>query len=300
MRILFAGTPQAALPTLKKLHLSDHEIVTVITRPDAPSGRGKVMTPSPVAAYAEENNLSVLKAKSLNEAADRQRILDLKPDLAIIVAYGSLIREPLLSAFPWINLHFSLLPSYRGAAPVQHAILNGEEITGVTAFCLDQGLDTGPIVGQVTERISPQDTSGSLMERLTLSGADLIIEMLNQWSEITPQSQSSDGASFAPKVDTAMARIDWSRSAEMIDRHIRAMIPAPGPWTTWQNQRVEIGPVALSQEELEPGRVLVTKHQVLVGTGSTALLLTQVKPEGRRAMSALDWARGLRDQVSFA
>lgn len=299
MRILFAGTPEAARPTLHKLINSEHQVVAVVTRPDAPTGRGRTMAPSIVAQVASDAGLSVFKAASLNDAALIKQISDLQPDLAVIVAYGALIKEPLLNAFPWVNLHFSLLPSYRGAAPVQHAILAGEEITGVSAFILDNGLDTGPLLGQMTERIRPNDTSGTLLQRLSEGGADLMMALLTQWEEITAQPQPDDGVSFAPKIDVGMARIDWGRSGELIDRHIRAMTPSPGAWTTIHNERLEILEASLADDSIAAGQVKISKHEILIGSSTRAVRLLKVKPAGRREMAAIDWARGQREAIHF-
>lgn len=299
MRLIFAGTPEAAVPTLRALAGSEHEVLAVVTRPDAKTGRGQMLSPSPVAVAAEELGLPILKASRSSEIAND--LLDLHPDVAVIVAFGSLIREPLLTAWPWVNVHFSLLPMFRGAAPVQHALLAGEEITGVTTFILNEGMDTGPILGQMTERVRPDDTSGSLLSRLSESGAHLLLATLDQWKEITPVSQSNDGASVAPKITSAMAQIDWSRSAEMVERHVRAMSPSPGAWTHLGEQRLEVLRVAMNERQLQPGAVIVEKNLVLVGTGTTALELIEVKPQGKRAMAAADWARGLRhSEIRFA
>lgn len=299
MRLIFAGTPQAAVPTLRALAQSEHEVLAVITRPDAKVGRGRELTPSAIAQVAGELGLPVLKANRVAEL--ESHLLELKPDLAVIVAYGSLIKEPLLTAWPWVNVHFSLLPAFRGAAPVQHALLAGEEITGVSTFILNEGMDTGPILGQATQLIRPDDTSGSLLDRLSHTGADLLSATLQQWHEITPVPQSNDGSSLAPKITTEMARIDWTKSAAMIDRHVRAMTPSPGAWTMHGEDRLEVVEVKMVDQTVEPGLVVVEKHRVLAGTGSSALELVTVKAQGKRAMPGADWARGVRGQeIRFA
>lgn len=295
MRILFAGTPTVAIPTLTRLLDSEHEVIAVLTREDAPVGRGRILTPSPVGSFAQEHGLSVIKSNLIDQVTSE--LVALKPDVAVIVAFGALIKEPLLTSFPWVNLHFSLLPLYRGAAPVQHALLNGDEITGASTFILDQGLDTGPVLGHVTERIRSEDTTGSLLERLSVSGAELVVATLDRWEEISPVPQPRDGVSIAPKISVEMAQIRWGSSAEMISRHIRAMTPAPGAWTHFDNARVLINRVAETDsvaDALAPGELLFEKRRVLVGTGSRPLELLEVTPQGKRSMNAVEWSRGLR------
>lgn len=294
MRLIFAGTPEAAVPSLRALAASHHDLALVLTRPDAPVGRGRTLTPSAVALTADELGLAVLKTDRINDPEVATALRKISPDVAVIVAYGGLIKEPLLSAWPWVNLHFSLLPAYRGAAPVQHALLAGETITGVSTFLLNEGMDTGPLLGQATELIHTEETSGTLLHRLSLTGADLLAATLDRWSELQPAPQRADGVSLAPKISTDMARIDWTSSAELLERHIRAMNPQPGAWCLRGSDRLVIEMARLTTDHLLPGEVHIGKNSVFVGTGSTALELLIVKPEGKRAMPASDWARGLR------
>lgn len=299
MRLIFAGTPSAALPALESLIHSEHEILAVLTRPDSAQGRGKEVLPSVVGQYATEMGLRVIKAQRASDVADE--LLELQPDLAVVVAYGALIKDPLLTAWPWVNLHFSLLPAYRGAAPVQHALLAGEEITGVTTFLLNEGMDTGPILGQATTAIQAGENAGELLHRLSHVGADLLSATLADWESLTLVPQSNDGASSAPKITTEMARIDWGKSAALIERHIRAMAPEPSAWTMLEDIRVQILSAEVVGDSHQPGRVVLERNRIVVGTGSGALVLREVKAQGKRAMSASDWARGLhRSEIDFS
>ncbi|HEX5017272.1 MAG TPA: methionyl-tRNA formyltransferase [Actinomycetes bacterium] len=304
MRLIFAGTPQAALPSLDALVASSHEVVAVITRPDAARGRGRTVRESPVAARATEHGIRVLRPTSLRDTDFVETFVSLAPDCCPVVAYGQLIPKELLSVPPhgWVNLHFSLLPMWRGAAPVQHALLHGDEVTGATTFRLTEGLDSGPVFGTVTEVIGRRDTSGDVLDRLAASGAALLVHTLDaiESGEAVPHEQSTEGVSLAPKLTPEDARVRWSDPALAVDRRIRACTPAPGAWTRHGDRRLGILPLGRSEGsppsvgELSPGELGVTKHAVWVGTGSHAVLLDQVKPEGKGTMDAADWARGVR------
>jgi methionyl-tRNA formyltransferase len=300
VRLVFAGTPQVAVPALDALLASQHEVVAVLTRPDAPAGRGRHQAASPVAARAAAAGIETLKPATAADPGLRDRLADLAPDCCPVVAYGGLVPRSLLDlpAHGWVNLHFSLLPAWRGAAPVQHAILHGDDVTGATVFALEEGLDTGPVLSVMTEAIRPRDTSGDLLDRLATAGAGLLVATLDalERGELTTRPQPADGVSLAPKVTVADARLDWKAPAFHVDRQVRACTPAPGAWTTWVGERLGLGPVEpAGAADLAPGQVLAGRREVLVGAGDgQAVRLGQVRPAGRTAMPAADWARGAR------
>jgi methionyl-tRNA formyltransferase len=304
MRLIFAGTPEVAVPALDRLAASTHEVVAVITRPDAPAGRGRAPRPSPVAVRAEEMGIAVLRPASLRDDNVVNLITDRAPDCCPVVAYGGLVPPALLLVPPqgWVNLHFSLLPAWRGAAPVQHAILHGDEITGATTFVLSEGLDEGPVLGSVTEPIVSDDTAGDVLGRLSQSGAELLLRTLDalQAGSAVAVAQPSTGVSVAPKLSTDDSRVRWDHPALAVDRRIRACTPAPGAWTRLGEERLGVMPISLDvasdKPNLEPGVLDVAKHEVFVGTGSVPVRLGQVRPQGKRLMSAADWARGARLQ----
>jgi methionyl-tRNA formyltransferase len=309
VRIVFAGTPEAAVPSLEALTGSSHDVVAVVTRPDAPSGRGRSLVASPVRERALALGLEVLTPSRPGDPHFQDRLRELVPDACPMVAYGALIPSSTL-AIPvhgWINLHFSLLPAWRGAAPVQHAIMSGDEVTGATTFLVERGLDTGPTFGVMTETIKPDDTSGELLRRLAEAGAGLLVATLDalEAGELQPVAQPTDGVSLAPKISVEDARIRWGTPALAVDRQIRACTPAPGAWTMFRGERLKIHPVAQAvdaevvdrggiTEVLAPGEVAATKRAVRVGTASGVLQLGAVQPHGKRPMSAADWARGVR------
>ena len=299
MRLVFAGTPDVALPSLDALIASRHDVVAVLTRPPAPAGRGRAPRPSPVQLRAEELGLPVLAPASLRDADAIAAIAEFAPDCCPVVAYGALLPPPALAipAHGWINLHFSLLPRWRGAAPVQHAIRTGDAETGATTFRIDEGLDTGPILLQERTPIGDRETSGELLERMAVSGAALLVATLDALEDgtVVARPQSQDGVTLAPRIDVDDARIDWSAPADVVDRLIRASTPAPGGWTTLRDARLRLGPVDITEvTDLAPGELRAGKRDVLVGTGSAAVRLDTVIAEGKRPMSAADWARGLR------
>lgn len=298
MRIVFAGTPAPALPSLAALIASDHEVVAVVTRPDAPTGRGRKLTPSDVATLAAEHGIPILKPTRPAEPDFIRALAELEPDACPVVAYGALLPSDVLEIpkHGWINLHFSLLPAWRGAAPVQHAIWHGDDLTGATTFRLDEGMDTGPVFGTVVTPIRATDTAGDLLGELAESGAHLLTRTLDaiESGEVTAVAQPNEGVSMAPKISTEDARIDWRNPAIAVDRQIRACTPAPGPWTTRGDERLKLGPVSVRPDApaLAPGHMSVGKREVLVGTATSAVELSTVRAPGKREMSAADWARG--------
>ena len=305
MRVVFAGTPQAALPSLDAIAGSRHELVAVITRPDAPAGRGRRLEASPVRLRAQELGLPVLTPHSVKEPEFLDELRRLGPDACPVVAYGHLIPQVALD-LPrrgWINLHFSLLPAWRGAAPVQHAIMAGDELTGASTFRLERGLDTGPVYGVMTEAIRATDTAGDLLDRLAQGGAGLLVATLDgiERGDLVATPQRADGVSHAPKLEVADGRVVWARPARAIDRLVRACTPAPGAWTTFRGERLKLAPLTLAAPDevpghgtLEPATLLVTKQAVFVGTGTLPVRLGVIQAHGKRPMPAADWARGSR------
>lgn len=302
MRLLFAGTPEAALPALEALLGSTHEVVGVLTRPDARQGRGRRLAPSPVAELAAAHDIPVLKPASLREPAVHAEVRELGVDVAPVVAYGALVPPALLDvpSHGWINLHFSLLPAWRGATPVEHALIAGDEITGASTFRIEEGLDTGPVYGTLTEGVDPRDTAGDLLTRLATAGAQLLVATLDAIADGTaqPVPQPADGVSHAPRLTTSDARVDWRAPAIAVDRLIRGTTPAPGPWTSAPDgSRLKLGPVEPTDKSgggLLPGELQVTTSAVVVGTGSSPVQLGRLAPAGRSWMAAGDWARGAR------
>lgn len=301
MRCVFAGTPDVAAVALTRLLESSHDVVGVLTRPDAPSGRGRAVAQSPVAAVAAEAGIAVLKPSSLRDPESLAWLRQRTPDVAPIVAYGGLVPPDALAipARGWVNLHFSLLPRWRGAAPVQHAIWRGDEVTGASTFLLEEGYDTGPVFGSVIEEIAPDDTSGTLLARLAAVGADLLVDTLDLIARgsAAPVAQVGD-VSYAPKLKVDDAAVRWDVPAFAVDRQVRACTPAPGAWTTAMGDRLGLGPVELvagdGADALAPGEVRVGKRDVLVGTLTDPVRLGVVRASGKREMPAADWARGIR------
>lgn len=302
MRIVFAGTPDPALPALQRLIESPrHDVVAVLTRPDAAAGRRGKPAPSPVAALALDRGIPVLRPDRPNGPDFVAELAELAPECCAVVAYGALLRDGLLAVPPmgWINLHFSLLPAWRGAAPVQAAIAAGDEVTGATTFQIEPSLDSGPVFGVVTETIRPTDTAGELLQRLSISGSGLLEATLDGIAEGTliGVPQPTEGITVAPKVSVEEARVRWDLPAHVVDRRIRAVTPNPGAWTTIGDLRVKVGPVSVSVggvEALQPGRIRVERRDVFVGTATQPVRLGQVQPPGKKLMAANDWARGAR------
>ncbi|HYB47816.1 MAG TPA: methionyl-tRNA formyltransferase [Streptosporangiaceae bacterium] len=314
MRCVFAGTPQTAVPALDALLASRHEVAAVLTRPDAPAGRGhkadhgplpghgRKVESSPVARRAAAAGLEVLTPARARDPEFLGRLREIGPDCCPMAAYGALIPQAALDipAHGWVNLHFSVLPAWRGAAPVQHAILHGDDVTGASTFRVVAELDAGPVYGVATEPIRPGDTTGDLLGRLARSGAQLLVATLDGIEDGTIQAvpQSAEGVSFAPKITPADARVDWKLPAHIIDRVIRGCTPDPGAWTEHEGARLKLGPVTVTitadAPDLAPGEVLIGRHDVFAGTGSRPVRLGEVQAEGKRRMTASDWARGLR------
>ena len=299
MRIVFGGTPDVAIPSLDALADSRHELLAVVTRPDAPRGRGKKLTASRVAQRAVDLGIEVLKPQRPRDEEFVIRLNELAPDCCPVVAYGALLPQRVLDIprHGWINLHFSLLPAWRGAAPVQHAILAGDQLTGATTFQIVLELDAGPIFATVSEPIRPTDTAGDLLHRLSLSGARILVDTLNGIEDgtltPTPQPETDAQVSYASKINVEDAHIDWTQPAEVVDRLIRACTPAPGAWTTFRDERFKINSAQLSDFVLPPGRLEISKRSVRVGTATQALELDEVQAQGKKPMAAADWARGV-------
>jgi len=301
--LVFAGTPEPALPSLHRLIASPrHDVVAVLSRPDAAAGRRGKPAPSPVAALAAEQGIPVLKPARPNTAEFAAELAALAPDCCPVVAYGALLGDELL-AVPhrgWVNLHFSLLPAWRGAAPVQAAIAAGDTVTGATTFQIERSLDSGPVYGMVTETVRPDDTAGDLLGRLAESGAGLLEATLDGIEDgtLTPAPQPAEGISVAPKITVDGARVRWELPAHVVERRLRAVTPNPGGWTTIGDTRIKLGPVTLTEAaDLAAGEIRVERNRVLIGTGSGAVQLGTVQPPGKRAMNAADWARGARLDV---
>jgi len=301
VRVVFAGTPSVAVPALQQLiDSSRHDVVAVVTRPDRPAGRGRQLAQSPIKQLAGSAGLAVLTPKRPGDPEFLEQLRTLEPDCCPVVAYGALVPRAALDIprHGWVNLHFSLLPAWRGAAPVQHAILAGDEVTGATTFRLEEGLDTGPVFGVLTTDIGRHDTAGDVLERLSREGAGLLLATLDgiEDGSLHPHPQPAEGVSMAPKLSVEDARVDWTAPALRVDRLVRACTPTPGAWTTLRGKRVKLGPVSPLPDgpQLRPGMLQVTHDEVFVGTGSHAVCLGDVRPEGRAAMPATDWVRGLR------
>ncbi|MCK1818164.1 methionyl-tRNA formyltransferase [Streptomyces sp. XM83C] len=301
MKLVFAGTPEVAVPALDALIASGrHEVAAVVTRPDAPAGRGRRLVASPVAERAEEAGIEVLKPSTPRDPEFLERLKQIAPDCCPVVAYGALLPRVALDvpAHGWVNLHFSLLPAWRGAAPVQHAIMAGDQITGATTFLITEGLDAGPVYGTVTEEIRPTDTSGDLLTRLAFAGSGLLAATMDGIEDGTLKAvpQPADGVSLAPKITVEDARVEWTAPALRVDRVVRGCTPAPGAWTTFRGERLKLVQVAPRPErtDLAPGALEAGKNSVHVGTGSYAVELLWVQAQGKKPMKAADWARGVR------
>lgn len=315
MRLVFAGTPPVAATVLRALLASRHTVEAVITRPDAPAGRGRRVEASAVAEVADQLGLETLKPVRPNDPVFQARLREIAPDCCPVTAYGALLPQAVLGIprHGWVNLHFSVLPAWRGAAPVQHAILHGDDITGATTFQIVRELDAGPVFGVVTEPIRATDTAGDLLGRLASSGAELLVETLDGIEDgvVRAVPQPAEGVSLAPKLTPEDGRVEWNRPAHLVDRHIRACTPDPGAWTEFDGARLKLWPVTLTSPavpgspgqpgasgepgaSLAPGELRVERGAVYAGTGSRPVRLGDVQPPGKRRMPATDWARGLR------
>jgi methionyl-tRNA formyltransferase len=323
VRLVFAGTPEVALPALRALVASRHTVAAVVTRPDAPAGRGRRLVASPVAELAAELGIETLKPARPREPSFQDRLRAIAPDCCPVVAYGALLPQSALDipARGWVNLHFSVLPAWRGAAPVQHAVLRGDDITGASTFQIVQELDAGPVYGTLTEPVRPSDTSGDLLDRLSVAGSRLLVETLDGIEDgtLVAVPQPADGISFAPKLTPDDARVDWKMPAHLIDRQIRGCTPDPGAWTDFEDARLKLWPVTLTspsapvdwqgtaangaggspEVSVAPGQLRVERAAVYVGTGTTAVRLGDVQPPGKRRMPAADWARGLHADAAI-
>ncbi|MER5258423.1 methionyl-tRNA formyltransferase [Streptomyces sp. NPDC002855] len=301
MKLVFAGTPEVAVPALDALIASDrHEVAAVVTRPDAPAGRGRRLVASPVAQRAEEAGIEVLKPVKPRDEEFLARLREIAPDCCPVVAYGALLPKVALDvpAHGWVNLHFSLLPAWRGAAPVQHAVMAGDEITGASTFLIEQGLDSGPVYGTVTEVVRPTDTSGDLLTRLAFAGSGLLAATMDgiEDGSLKAVPQPADGITLAPKITVEDAQVDWSAPALRVDRVVRGCTPAPGAWSVFRGERLKIIQAALvaDRTDLAPGELAAAKNNVYVGSGSHAVELLWVQPQGKKPMRGADWARGVR------
>ncbi|MCX5038989.1 MULTISPECIES: methionyl-tRNA formyltransferase [Streptomyces] len=301
MKLVFAGTPEVAVPALDALIASGrHEVAAVVTRPDAPAGRGRRLVASPVAERAEEAGIEVLKPAKPRDPAFLERLREIAPDCCPVVAYGALLPRVALDvpARGWVNLHFSLLPAWRGAAPVQHSLMAGDEITGASTFLIEEGLDSGPVYGTVTETVRPTDTSGDLLTRLAFAGAGLLAATMDgiEDGSLKAVPQPAEGVTLAPKITVEDARVDWTAPALRVDRVVRGCTPAPGAWTTFRGERLKlVQAVPLTDRtDLAPGQLAAGKNNVYVGTGSHAVELLWVQAQGKKPMRAADWARGAR------
>ncbi|MBM7053965.1 methionyl-tRNA formyltransferase [Streptomyces durocortorensis] len=301
MKLVFAGTPEVAVPALDALIASDrHEVAAVVTRPDAPAGRGRRLVASPVAERAQEAGIEVLKPAKPRDEEFLARLREIAPDCCPVVAYGALLPKVALDvpARGWVNLHFSLLPAWRGAAPVQHSLMAGDEVTGASTFLIEEGLDSGPVYGVLTEEIRPTDTSGDLLTRLAFAGAGLLAATMDGIEDDTLHAvpQPHEGVTLAPKITVEDAQIQWSAPALRVDRVVRGCTPAPGAWTLFRGERLKLIQAApvLDRTDLAPGELSAAKNNVYVGTGSHAVELLWVQPQGKKPMKGADWARGVR------
>ncbi|GAB3695714.1 methionyl-tRNA formyltransferase [Nocardiopsis oceani] len=302
MKLVFAGTPEVAVPSLRALIDSDHEVAAVVTRPDARSGRGRKVSASPVGELAESEGIEVLKPAKAGDPEFLERLTEIAPDCCPVVAYGALLPQSALDIpkHGWVNLHFSLLPAWRGAAPVQHAVLHGDDVTGASTFRIVRELDAGPVFGTLAETVRSTDTSGELLERLSVSGAGLLVRTVDGIAsgELSPVPQPESDVSYAGKLNTLDAELDFTAPALRVDRVARACTPAPGAWTTFRGTRLKVGPVRpvpdADRPDLDPGELHVDKKRVVAGTSTHPVELGEVQPQGKKAMPAVDWARGVR------
>lgn len=306
MRLVFAGSPQVALPSLEYLLESSHEVLAVLSRPDAPCGRGRKLNASPVSQRAQAAGLELYQPHSLRDNPEAvQYLRQLQPDLGVVVAYGAILPPEILEIprFGWINIHFSLLPRWRGAAPVQRGIEAGDETGGITVFRLEAGLDTGPVYANLPYTFPPQDSAGQVLEELSLLSPQVLATSLEKIAaDLEPEPQTEDGVTYAAQLHPLQGEIDWARPALEIANHVRGFTPSPGAWTLWRGHRMKVGvfdleaqPQAcpsLAQAQLQPGQIFSTRRAVWVGTGTEPLCLTTVAPAGKKHLHAVDWARG--------
>ncbi|MFM2384687.1 MAG: hypothetical protein RL166_561 [Actinomycetota bacterium] len=297
MSILFAGTPQNAAVTLRELLVAGTPISLVLTRPDAPVGRKAVITPSPVAIVAYEFSIPVIKSNVVGEAEIRE-IRSNQIEFAIVVALGVLLKQDALDALPkgWFNLHYSLLPRWRGAAPVQHALMAGDRETGLTIFKIDSGLDTGPIASSLATEVQPEETAGELLSRLTSLGVSLLLETIPRIEArlVDLEPQATTGATLAPKLAKVDGKIDLNRGSNEVSNQVRGVTPEPGAWIQFGDQPLKLISVRESQSQLEVGQLSTKDGRIYVGCKSGALELLEVQPSGKNRMASADWYRGLQ------
>ena len=302
MRILFAGTPKNAVPTLQALIDSEHEIVGVLTRQPAPSGRGRKLVETDIDLKAKEHGITVFTPKTLKTPEIQEQLKELDIDLAVVVAYGNLIPKNVLEIpkHGWINLHFSILPRWRGAAPIQYALMNGDEKTGACVFQLEEGLDTGPVYTQLETEVGNK-TSSELLEELGHSGAKIVLDAIEKiQNDFTPVPQPDEGVTLAPKIPSTLGMVDFTKDAVTIRNLIRAVTTQPGAYAFVDDKRIKIAPVEIVEEDdLRPGQILITKKHVFVGTATNNIKLGQVAPSGKSWMNACDWGRGVRGEKYF-
>ena len=303
MRLVFAGTPSVALPSLEALLGSEHELAAVVTRPDAARGRSKRLVPSEVGQWAADHGIPTLKPTHPRDPEFVAALTELAPDACPVVAYGALVPQHVLDIprYGWINLHFSLLPGWRGAAPVQRAIMAGDEVTGATTFRLVRELDAGPVYGMTELALTGTETAGDVLATLADAGARLLLDTIDALATTEPTPQTDeDAVTLAPKITVDEARLDWTSPADQLDRLIRGCSPEPMAWTTLrqaqgtEGERFKVALARATDETgLAPGEVRAEKRRVLVGTGTTALELVRVQPQGKKEMAGADWGRGL-------
>jgi methionyl-tRNA formyltransferase len=296
LSIVFAGSPAAAVPSLRRIASTDHRVLSVVTREDSPQGRRGIMSPTAVATAASELGIPIIKANRLAGAAT-DSITHLAPDLGVIVAYGGLVREPLLSAprLGWINLHFSILPRWRGAAPVQRAIMAGDDLTGASVFQLVPELDAGDVFGQLTQPIGAHETAGHLLDSLAESGAELLVRVIDNLADGSAVAEAQDGdVTLAPKLTIDDGRIDWTGSATDVVNLIRGVTPEPGAFTTFDDTRVKVLDAVIARDAVrQPIAALALEgRRLLIGTATDPVELISVQPAGKKPMAAADWWRG--------
>lgn len=296
LRLVFAGSPEAAVPSLRLLADSDHEVITAITRQDSPQGRKRILTQTPVADAAAELRIPVLKANRLDQHVT-DSVEAMRPDLGVIVAYGGLVREPLLSAprLGWINLHFSLLPSWRGAAPVQRAIMAGDDVTGASVFQLVEQLDAGDVYGRFTQAIGTHETAGHLLTSLAAGGAELLLRVVDAIADGTARAEPQEGdVTLAPKLTLEDGLLDFDASAVEVANRVRGVTPEPGAFTEVDGVRLKVleAAVAHGVPRLPPGDLGDVAGRPMIGTSTDPLELIRVHPAGKKAMAGADWWRG--------
>ena len=294
--IVFAGSPAAAVPSLRALAASRHDVAAVLTREDSPQGRRRELTPTAVAASATELGLPIIRANRLAGAAT-EAVTALRPDLGVIVAYGGIVREPLLTVprLGWINLHFSLLPRWRGAAPVQRAIIAGDEVSGASVFQLVPELDAGDVFGQFTQAIGAHETAGHLLDSLSVGGAELLVRVVNSLADGVGRAEPQRGdVTLAPKLDLLDAQLDFAQHASTVLNRVRGVTPEPGAFTRVDELRIKILEAVIVRDglHLAAGQLELRDGRVLVGTASDPIELVSVQPAGKKAMKATDWWRG--------